>query len=92
LNYGGLQDHSTPIYRKKIEAHWIKSQIAKAGSNDGAFDLCDQILFLTDLLQEEIKAVRRYKPQFRAILSEVIKVIIFLIFNFTHIFKLILNN
>lgn len=74
MSYAGIADHSGPVYRKLIEGHWVKSQMSQVNSNDGSFNLCERILYLMDMLQEDVKAVRRYKIQFRAILGNILNV------------------
>ena len=71
MAYAGLADHSSLVYKKIVENHYVKSQFAHA-NGDNAFGLCEQLLYLIDMLQEDIKAVQRYKIQFRSILIHVI--------------------
>ena len=74
LSYAAIADHLSGVYRKRIENYWLKFQSARMSSDDGAFGLCEQILILSDYLVEDVKFVRRYKPQFRSIIHQVIKV------------------
>ena len=72
LQYAGIADHSSPVYKSKIETHYVKSQFSSS-TGDDAFRLCDQLLLVIDMVQEDVKSVRRYKVQFRAIIANVIK-------------------
>ena len=74
MSYAGIADHSAPVYRKLIEGHWVKSEFSQLANNDGSFNLCERILYLMDMLQEDIKAVQRYKIQFRALLAQILNV------------------
>lgn len=72
MKFAGLADHSCPTYRKLVESYWIKSELASRTSRDGSFGLCELILYLIDGIQEDVKAVVRYKTQFRALLAQIL--------------------
>lgn len=75
LQYYGLADHSGPVYRTIIEENWSRyTAIAKSGQNNEIGAVGDNALLIVDMLTETIKGVRRYKPQFRAIVAYAIKV------------------
>merc|ERR1712137_282129 len=74
MSYAGIADHSSIVYRKLIERHWVMSESSNSAANDGTFNMCESILYLMDMLQEDVKAVRRYKIQFRALLANILEV------------------
>lgn len=74
LSYAGIADHSAPVYRKLIESHWVKSEFSQLANNDGSYNMCERILYLMDMLQEDVKSVQRYKMQFRALLANILNV------------------
>ena len=74
MSYAGIADHSAPVYRKLIESHWVKSEFSQMACNDGSYKMCERILYLMDMLQEDVKAVLRYKMQFRAILVNILNI------------------
>ena len=71
MQYAGIADHGSPKYKRVIEKLWVKA--APSGEKSESYSLCEILLYLIDMLQEDIKSVLRYKVQFRAFLSELLK-------------------
>lgn len=71
---GALGDHGTHVYRKHIETHWALYETARASGSQNCFQIMERLIFVLDMAAEDVRAVRRYKAQFRAILAQVIQV------------------
>jgi len=74
MQYAGIADHSAPVYRRIIEHEYAKYEATRANGSTSAYEICEQAILLIDMIVEGVKGVRRFKPQFRAIVANVIKI------------------
>jgi len=81
MQYAGLADHSSNVYRKLIEQNWTRYLVLKNNASSyNLYELAEQSLIIIDMVTEAVKGVRSYKPQFRAAVAQIILVTFFLFY------------
>ena len=73
LRHHGLDDHSSKAYKVIIEEAWSRYQ-AQQGVSTTVVSVAETILAVIDMLIATVPSVKRYKPQFKAIIAPILNV------------------